>query len=197
MSDYIEVRYELYKASGQTQIQKEGFFVKKFKKAMALSLALAMGLSLAACGGSTATTDDSAADTATEAPADDTADDTADDAADDATDDAADDSSDDSASSSSEGGTINLWTFTDEVPGMVEKFKEANPDFNYDINTTVIATTDGAYQPALDQALSAGGEDAPDMYCAESAFVLKYTQGDMASFACPYEDAIRFKEEVL
>jgi len=30
--------------------QKEGFFVKKFKKAMALSLALAMGLSLVACG---------------------------------------------------------------------------------------------------------------------------------------------------
>jgi ABC-type glycerol-3-phosphate transport system substrate-binding protein len=31
-------------------ILKEGFFVKKFKKAMALSLALAMGLSLVACG---------------------------------------------------------------------------------------------------------------------------------------------------
>ena len=26
-------------------------------------------------------------------------------------------------------GNINLWTFTDEVPGMVEKFLEAHPDF--------------------------------------------------------------------
>jgi hypothetical protein len=71
---------------------------------------------------------------------------------------------------------------------MIEKFKESHPDFKYDINPTIIATTDGAYQPALDQALSAGGADAPDIYCAEAAFVLKYTQGDMASFACPYED---------
>ena len=71
---------------------------------------------------------------------------------------------------------------------MIEKFKEAHPDFNYEINTTIIATTDGAYQPALDQALAAGGADAPDIYCAEAAFVLKYTKGDMASFACPYDD---------
>ena len=93
---------------------------------------------------------------------------------------------DDSASGSK--GTINLWTFTDEVPGMVDKFLEANPDFGYDVNSTIIATTDGAYQPALDQALAAGGADAPDLYCAEEAFVLKYTQGDMAQFAAPYAD---------
>ena len=85
-------------------------------------------------------------------------------------------------------GTINVWAFTDEVPKMIEKFKETHPDFAYDINPTIIATTDGAYQPALDQALAAGGADAPDIYCAEEAFVLKYTQGDMASFAAPYED---------
>ena len=42
---------------------KEGFFVKKFKKVMALSLALAMGLSLCACGGSDDTTEAPVADT--------------------------------------------------------------------------------------------------------------------------------------
>ena len=83
---------------------------------------------------------------------------------------------------------INLWSFTDEVPNMVKKFKETHPDFPYEVKETIIATTDGAYQPALDQALQSGGADAPDMYCAEAAFVLKYTQGDMASFAAPYED---------
>jgi hypothetical protein len=62
-----------------------------------------------------------------------------------------------------------------------------NPDFDYEIKTTIIATTDGAYQPALDQALVSGGADAPDIYCAESAFVLKYTQGDAAQFAAPYK----------
>ena len=56
------------------------------------------------------------------------------------------------------------------------------------INPTIIATTDGAYQPALDQALAAGGADAPDIYCAEAAFVLKYTQGEAASYAASYAD---------
>ena len=83
---------------------------------------------------------------------------------------------------------INLWSFTDEIPGMVEKFLEANPDFGYTVNTTIIATTDGAYQPALDQALAAGGKDAPDIYAAEAAFVLKYAQGDASGYAAAYED---------
>lgn len=82
---------------------------------------------------------------------------------------------------------INVWSFTDEVPNMLEKYKELNPDFDYEINTTIIATTDGAYQPALDQALMSGGSNAPDIYTAESAFVLKYTQGDAYSFAAPYK----------
>lgn len=84
--------------------------------------------------------------------------------------------------------TINVWAFTDEVPGMIEKYIEAHPDFGYEIKTTIIATTDGAYQPALDQALAAGGADAPDIYCAEAAFVLKYTQGDASQYAAAYED---------
>ncbi len=86
------------------------------------------------------------------------------------------------------GGTINLWSFTDEVPGMVDKYIADHPDFGYDVNTTIIATTEGAYQPALDQALQAGGSEAPDMYCAEAAFILKYSQGDMSDFAMPYKD---------
>ena len=36
-----------------THILKGGFFVRKIKKALALSLALAMGLSLVACGDKT------------------------------------------------------------------------------------------------------------------------------------------------
>lgn len=92
------------------------------------------------------------------------------------------------ANAGGSGEAINVWAFTDEVPKMIEKFKETHPDFNYEINSTIIATTDGAYQPALDQALASGGADAPDIYCAEAAFVLKYTQGDACGYAMPYED---------
>ena len=86
--------------------------------------------------------------------------------------------------------TLKIYAFTEEVPGMIDKFMELNPDFaaQYDTDVTIVNTTNGEYQPALDQALSAGGKDAPDLYCAEAAFVLKYTQGDAASYACPYKD---------
>ncbi len=80
--------------------------------------------------------------------------------------------------------TINLWAFTDEVPGMVEKYlKDNNPDVK--LNTTIIATTDGAYQPALNEALKNG---EVDVYAAEAAFILKYSKGDMSEFAAPYKD---------
>ncbi|GHV64887.1 hypothetical protein AGMMS49587_18180 [Spirochaetia bacterium] len=83
---------------------------------------------------------------------------------------------------------INLWSFTDEVPKMLDKYRELHPEFaqKYDVKTTIIATTDGAYQPALDAALAGGGSGAPDIYTAEASFVLKYTQGDASGFAATY-----------
>jgi len=90
--------------------------------------------------------------------------------------------------SSGEKVTINLWSFTDEIPNMTEKYKATHPDANVEFKTTIIATTDGAYQPALDQALAAGGKDAPDIFAAEAAFVLKYTQGDASDYSAAYAD---------
>jgi hypothetical protein len=84
--------------------------------------------------------------------------------------------------------TLNVYSFTDEVPNMIQAYADAHPDFPYEIKTTIIATTDGLYQPALDQALAGGGADAPDIYCAESAFVKKYTQGDASQYAATYKE---------
>ena len=83
---------------------------------------------------------------------------------------------------------INVWSFSDEVPSMIQQYINMHPELDYQLNTTIIASTDGAYQPALDAALMSGGADAPDIYIAESAFVHKYTQGDAAFLAAPYED---------
>ena len=85
---------------------------------------------------------------------------------------------------------INMWSFTTELGTMVDKFLELNPDFaeQYEIVSTVINDQDNQYANAIDAALVAGGDDAPDFYTAESAFVLKYTQGDASSFAAPYAD---------
>ena len=152
--------------------------MKKKALSVVLSLVMAMGL-LAGCGSDSGDSADTKSNDAGNTAATESTDDAA---ADDA---AADE---EAPAAAGEKGTINLWAFTDEVPGMVDKFLAEHPDFGYDVNTTVIATTDGAYQPALDQALQGGGADAPDMYCAEAAFVLKYTQGDASSFAAPYKD---------
>lgn len=85
-----------------------------------------------------------------------------------------------------EKGVINLYTFTVEVQQMIERYMELHPEFPWTLNATVVSTTDNLYEPALDEALNAGG--SVDMYCAESAFVLKYAQGDMSSYAMPYEE---------
>ena len=85
---------------------------------------------------------------------------------------------------------INLWSFTDEIPKMVGQYVKQVPAYGekYTIECTIIATDGGAYQTALDNALVAGGDMAPDMYAAEAAFILKYSQGDMAKFAATYKD---------
>ena len=83
-------------------------------------------------------------------------------------------------------GTIYVCSFTDEVPGMIQDYVANHPDFKYNVEVTVKATDGGAYDTYMANALSAGGDTAPDIYAAEAAFVLKYTQGDMAEFAAPY-----------
>ncbi|MCL2842123.1 MAG: extracellular solute-binding protein [Oscillospiraceae bacterium] len=85
---------------------------------------------------------------------------------------------------------LNVWSFTDEFYTMLNRFFELNPELaeRYVVNYTEISTTDGAYQPALDMALAGGGADAPDIWLAESAFVLKYSQGEASHFAATYAD---------
>ena len=83
-------------------------------------------------------------------------------------------------------GTILLYTFTTEVPRMMLKYAQDNPDFGYKIQYKVTPTDGDQYVTDLNGALPT--DSAPDMYTAESAFVYNYTQGDMAKYACPYDD---------
>ncbi|MBQ3729050.1 MAG: carbohydrate ABC transporter substrate-binding protein [Spirochaetales bacterium] len=93
------------------------------------------------------------------------------------------------AGTSAKKTVLNVMSFTDEVPKMITRYFELHPEeaAKYEMNTTIIATTDGLYQPALDEKLAQGGADAPDIYCAEAAFVLKYAQGDASQYAATYK----------
>ena len=85
---------------------------------------------------------------------------------------------------------INLWSYSDEVPNMVRQYIKLNPEFGekYTVECMVFPTDDGLYQNELDKALAAGGDNAPDIYVAEQAFIIKYTKGSMSKFAATYND---------
>lgn len=83
--------------------------------------------------------------------------------------------------------TINLWSFTNEVIEMFDKYLELHPEVaeKVELNTTMINNDGDAYVNAIDLALADG---SVDVYCAEAAYVFKYAQGDAAEYAATYEE---------
>ena len=83
--------------------------------------------------------------------------------------------------------TINLWSFTDELQGMMNKYLELHPELaeKYEINSTVINNDGSAYVNALESALMNG---EVDIYGAEADYVFKYSQGEASEYAVPYVD---------
>lgn len=83
--------------------------------------------------------------------------------------------------------TINLWSFTDEIQGMMNKYLELHPELaeKYEINSTVINNDGSAYVNALESALMNG---EVDIYGAEADYVFKYSQGEASEYAVPYVD---------
>lgn len=82
---------------------------------------------------------------------------------------------------------INVWSNSEYMSGILDKFKELHPDFNYEINLTDLSFSDVDYPGVLDQALAAGGPEAPDLYSVEAPDVMRYTQGDAYSYAADYK----------
>lgn len=83
--------------------------------------------------------------------------------------------------------TINLWSFTDEIIDMFNKYLELHPEVaeKVELNTTMINNDGDAYVNAIDLALADG---TVDIYGAEAAYVFKYAQGDASEYAASYEE---------
>lgn len=149
--------------------------MRKFKKALVLSLACAMGLSLVACGGNDdATTEAKKDDKTTEA----------------AKDDASDATSEAEVSGSDEGKVLNIYAWneefksriTDHYPGYKEVDATHGKIGDVDVVWTITPNNDNAYQNNLDQQLlkqaDASADDKIDIFLVEADYALKYSDTD-------------------
>jgi hypothetical protein len=73
--------------------------------------------------------------------------------------------------SPNEGDTLVVWTFTDELKGIIEDYYVANNDFDYEIDVVVVPNEN--YQAKLDPALGSG-KSAPDVFAIEAGYAKKY-----------------------
>ena len=83
------------------------------------------------------------------------------------------------ASAEGEKITLNVWSFTNELEGMIEKYyKPTHPDV--EIVYTLYPTDGGEYTSHVDTLLAADAlnADAPDIFTLEAAFVKKYVNSD-------------------
>ncbi|HEX2946497.1 MAG TPA: ABC transporter substrate-binding protein [Clostridia bacterium] len=99
-----------------------------------------------------------------------------------------DDQQEQEATKTPEDKIINVWSYTHELTGIIEKFKELHPNFGYEIKLTDLSNSDISMQTLLDKALAAGGTDMPDIYAVESAYTVKYTKGEASKYAAAYID---------
>ena len=149
--------------------------MRKFKKALVLSLACAMGLSLVACGGNDdATTEAKKDGTTTEA----------------AKDDASDATSEAEVSGSDEGKVLNIYAWneefksriTDHYPGYEEVDATHGKIGDVDVVWTITPNDNNAYQNNLDQQLlkqaDASADDKIDIFLVEADYALKYSDTD-------------------
>ncbi|MBQ8617330.1 MAG: extracellular solute-binding protein, partial [Clostridia bacterium] len=78
--------------------------------------------------------------------------------------------------------TLNVWSFTNELEGMIEKYyKPSHP--NVEIKYTIYPTDNGEYTSKVDtiMAADAAGAEAPDIFTLEAAFVKKYVNSDVTA----------------
>lgn len=75
--------------------------------------------------------------------------------------------------------TLNVWSFTNELQGMIEKYYKPNhPEIEF--NFQIYPTDGGEYTSKVDtmMAADAAGAEAPDVFTLEAAFVKKYVNSD-------------------
>ncbi|MBR6752516.1 MAG: hypothetical protein IKM05_00625, partial [Clostridia bacterium] len=78
--------------------------------------------------------------------------------------------------------TLNVWSFTNELEGMINKYY-APTHPNVKITYSIYPTDGGEYTSKVDNimAAAADSEDAPDIFTLEAAFVKKYVNSSVTA----------------
>ncbi len=78
--------------------------------------------------------------------------------------------------------TLNVWSFTNELEGMIANYFTATHP-NIEIKYTIYPTDGGEYTSKVDaiMASAADSDEAPDIFTLEAAFVKKYVNSDVTA----------------
>lgn len=169
--------------TGCTHILKEGFFVRKIKKALALSLALAMGLSLTACGSKEEATTAATTEATTEA-------------ASEATTEAASEDTSEAGGSEATGFDVSgindkaiyVYSWNDELGNRIDTyFRTKYPEYS-DLVKYVnlnVSGTESEYPAKIQNAVDDGTE-YPSVFASDESVMLSYADKD---FTAPVSEA--------
>jgi len=81
----------------------------------------------------------------------------------------------DAAQSNAGGGTLTVWSFTDEIDGMINNFyKPSHPEVKVEYSMTPTDQFPNKLDPVL-----ASGQGTPDIFALEAAFVRKYVESGL------------------
>jgi len=157
--------------------------VKKFKKAMALSLALAMGLSLVACGKDKEEKKDDTTAATTEATEDDTTEEAD-------TTEATDTDSDVAITvPSADGEAIHVYSWNEELGSRIDShFRTKYPELSDLViyENLDVSGTGEEYKTGIQNAINANDDNVPSIVAADNDVALYFAQQD---WAIPLEDA--------
>ena len=157
--------------------------MKKFKKAMALSLALAMGLSLVACGKDKEEKKDETTAATTEATEDDTTEEAD-------TTEATDTDSDVAITvPSADGEAIHVYSWNEELGSRIDShFRTKYPELSDLViyENLDVSGTGEEYKTGIQNAINANDDNVPSIVAADNDVALYFAQQD---WAIPLEDA--------
>lgn len=83
---------------------------------------------------------------------------------------------------------IVVYSLTEEIKTILEKYKELHPEFPYQFNFKIYATVEIGIEGGVITPIDEEAVDAPDLFVVNEAELLRFTKGDWSQYISSYED---------